>query len=378
MRTSLFLLAALASGMACAAATPSDVSLEQDAVTKQVTISYALAADAVVTLDIETNGVKMARAALAGLLGDVNRRVAATTGAARRTILWKPTADVELNARSAAVKAIVKVWPDASPPDYLMHDLRTMRTGYYETEDELPYGPVTNSFYKSCALVMRKMPAAGVTWWMGNPAKTAAADAAAYRQVSFTNDYYFSIYEATIGQCGWLGGTPKDDSTANCKPATSAKVDVMNASVLPGWRTNSGLSLRLPTSAEWEYACRAVTAETRFCPDAELADYARIPDNADWDADHTRRVCSVVGTRKPNPWGLYDMLGNMNEYMSDWSGALTPSTTPETNPTGPETGTKWVYRGGSFMDNTGTATSFFAGGFNSTSESLGFRLVLVP
>lgn len=376
MRTVAFLAASVVVGTTLADGLANDVTLVQDAVTQQVTISYALSADAVVTLDIETNGVKLARTALTGLLGDVNRRVAATTGSERRVIRWNPKACLGASVQTVSMKAQVKVWPDASPPDYLMHDLRTMRSSYYETEAELPNGPVTNAFYKSYALVMRKIPAAGVTWWMGDPSKTSGNDKTAYRKVFFDHDYYFSVFEVTIGQSGWMSGNVLDDAESNCKPTTAAKVSDMNETVIPNYTQKTGLAVRLPTSAEWEYACRAGTAEARFCPDAELADYARIPDNCDWSGD--RRVCSVVGTRKPNPWGLYDMLGNMNEYTSDWSGALTPSETAETNPTGPASGTQWVYRGGSFMDPVSTSTSFFANGYNNTSESLGFRLVLVP
>lgn len=373
----------LSVALACALAAhggelAADVTVSQDADSRLVTVSYTLARDAVVTVSFTTNGVALPRACLRDVLGDVNKRVKATGAGETRRILWKPTTAWQPLAQTTALVAHVRVWPDSSPPDYLLHDLRTMCSSYYETEAELPYGPVTNAFYKSYALVMRKIPAAGVTWWMGDPSKTSENNKSAYRKIFFDHDYYFSVFEVTVGQNKWMTGQAVDDSEANCRPASSGTVSSMNTSTIPAYVNKTGLAVRLPTSAEWEYACRAGTAETRFCPDIELADYARIPDNSDWNADHSRRICSVVGTRKPNPWGLYDMLGNMNEYTSDWSGALTPSETAETNPTGPASGTQWVYRGGSFMDSDSTSTSFFANGYNNTSESLGFRLVLVP
>lgn len=346
------------------------VTLTQDADTKLVRIGYSLTRDAVVTFAIEADGVSVERKLLAEVLGDVNRRVAATGAGETREILWKPTSGWMPAANPGTFKAVVRAWPDSSPPEWLVCDLRTMRTSYYETEDEMPYGNVTNSFYKSAALAMRKMHAAGVTWWMGNPASTGTG-ASPYRKVRFTRDYYISVYLTTVGQGDLMnGGTDSSDSARRRMPTSYVTVADMNGTYLPHYRANTGLDLALPTSAQWEYACRAGTAETRFCPDGELGDYAWIPANSGNESHE-------VGTRKPNPWGLYDMLGNMNEYVSDYySATLSSSSMAEDDPTGPVSGDKWVYRGGSYMDSAGTATSYFAGGYSSKTTSLGFRLVI--
>ena len=98
---------------------------------------------------------------------------------------------------------------------------------------------------------------------------------------------------------------------------------------------------RLPTEAEWEYACRAGTT-TRFSfgdDEEELAEYA-------WFAGNSEGKAHPVAEKEANPWGLFDMHGNVLEWCWDWYGAY--DSEPAENPIGPEQGSSRILRGGAF------------------------------
>ncbi|MBN1676374.1 MAG: formylglycine-generating enzyme family protein [Kiritimatiellae bacterium] len=109
---------------------------------------------------------------------------------------------------------------------------------------------------------------------------------------------------------------------------------------------------RLPTEAEWEYACRAGTATPYFFGDspAKLTFFG-------WFKDNAAKRAHPVGEKKPNAFGLYDMAGNLWEWCNDFYAEDYYSTSPEQDPRGPAAGKKKVLRGGCWATGPETCTS---------------------
>ena len=124
---------------------------------------------------------------------------------------------------------------------------------------------------------------------------------------------------------------------------------------------------RLPTEAEWEYACRAGSA----------SDYpgSGILDDIGWYDGNSAYNPHPVGSKQPNAWGIFDMNGNVWEWCWDWYDGNYYANSPSTNPAGPSTGARHVIRGGSCVDGATFARSANRTFLSNDFTNCGLRIV---
>ena len=193
-------------------------------------------------------------------------------------------------------------------------------------------------------------------------------------QVTLTKPFELGQFEVTQEQYERVMGNNPGQFKAAQNPVNSvswkdAVEFCRKLSELPEEQA-SGFVYRLPTEAEWEYACRAGTTTTFSFGDDEilLDDYA-------W---HSDTFLHPVGQKKPNPWGLYDMHGNVWEWCQDWYGSYPSGSV--TDPAGPESGSNRVFRGASVGSRVDVHRSAYREkyGPDHRTSGLGFRVVRVP
>lgn len=193
------------------------------------------------------------------------------------------------------------------------------------------------------------------TFIMGSPSSESGtnagvADEAPPHQVTLTTGFWLGKYEITqaqwqavMGTQPWSGQEYVQSDPQN--PAVFISWDDMQAYVHKLNQAAGDSLYRLPTEAEWEYACRAGTT-TKWSfgnDDGRLGEYAWYDGNA-WSAGE--QYAHQVGTKLPNPWGLYDMYGNVWEWCQDWYGTYMDGN--PTDPRGPSSGRGRTLRGGYF------------------------------
>lgn len=128
---------------------------------------------------------------------------------------------------------------------------------------------------------------------------------------------------------------------------------------------------RLPTEAEWEYACRGGKSGEKYCGGKDV-------DTVAWYKANSNKETQQVAGKRPNGYGLYDMSGNAWEWVSDWYDWCYYSSSPKDDPQGPENGSRHVLRGGSWQNDDyallSADRSSSEPGFRGNG-SQGFRLV---
>ena len=200
-------------------------------------------------------------------------------------------------------------------------------------------------------------------------------------EVTISRDFYLGAYEVTQSQYKRImGSNPSRFQGVVCDfneelPVDSVRwedaVDFCNKLNRIEPQNLLGRVYRLPTEAEWEYACRAGTESTYSfgTEKALLSEYA-------WYKENSADRIHTVGLKEPNPWGLYDMYGNVFEWCFDYGGAYVNSAVRD--PAGPTYGDTHVLRGGSFsMYWQGIRSAGIRGNAGRIDRgSCGFRVVL--
>jgi formylglycine-generating enzyme required for sulfatase activity len=208
------------------------------------------------------------------------------------------------------------------------------------------------------------------------------------KRVAVDRGYWIGVHEVTWGE--WtqvMKGTPEYDAWSRASLqfgiggffSGAARDPNRGPVVLVSWSDadafcrrlseRENATYRLPTEAEWEYACRAKsTTEFFFGDDAgKLGDYA-------WYSDNSGNKTHPVGQLEPNSWGLYDMHGNVWEWCQDWFGEY-PSN-PVVDPKGPDKGEYRVLRGGSWYGDARYVRSANRGRYSPglRDYDIGFRV----
>ena len=409
-RTKVVVLAGLAAiGSARAEVAVENVTVAYDSTAKTVTVGYDLSGgNAIITLVIETNSAALPDRHVTRLTGDVCRLVEAGTG---KSIVWD--LGREWRGNQADLRARVEAWPESEPPLYMVLDLTKAGASpipvtYYRSEEALPYGGVTNEIYKTFLMAFRRIDPG--TFTMGSPVGEVGRNGAleAPCAVTLTTGFYIGVYEVTQRQYnqlrntgspgGYIGSAWVDqrpvsrlsyyhirENWANVPMAATwpDTFDVGADSFMGMLSARTGMDFDLPTSAQWEYACRAGTTTalnilggtnlTATTADAMMNLAGRYKHNGGmvmitgvWhnaEAAFGGNLSNVpdtyatarVGSYPPNAWGLYDMHGNVYEWSLDWSysdGAAMP-TGAQQDPEGlahPSGATSnRVARGGSYL-----------------------------
>ena len=373
MRTLVMLAALVGSTVSFASPTVTDVTLAYSPATGKAEVSYTLSGGpAIVTFDVQTNGLSVGADNYAGAWGDIWKEV--ENGP--HSFFWRPQGTLgerNLTSSDGKLTVSVKAWPLDDPPDWLVASLSTVSNVFFYTDAALLPGGVQADRYRCDWLVMRRIPAAGVTWRMGRAATdTASRNRDFTHAVTLSRDYYMSIYTMTREQTAQVDtkdlANLTDDATpyrpsdsfkwTECrgKDWPTDKHDVTAESLFGKLRGRTGLELDYATDAQWEYACRgSVGTVWNNGYDATGSGLA----NIGWYKGNQAKMpygamTQKVGLLTANAWGLYDMHGNQWEFTLDWNiNDLTNE--PELDPQGAKTSTQGgkVYRGGVYSQSDG-------------------------
>ncbi|HBG19781.1 MAG TPA: hypothetical protein DDY32_11050 [Desulfobulbaceae bacterium] len=217
------------------------------------------------------------------------------------------------------------------------------------------------------------------------------------------DDFYMGRYEVSVGEfrkfvsaanyrteaerrdgcAAWIAGKWVMDKSRNWRDPGFPQDDSHpvvcmswnDARAYADWMSGTGSRYRLPTEAEWEYAAKSGGRDEKWSgtsDESEVGGYA-------WSKENAGDQTQPAGRKKPNGLGLYDMSGNVFEWVGDWHSVDYYRDSPKDNPAGPSSGEEKALRGGSWdnrLKNIRTATRRRSSDPASRLTSDGFRLVM--
>ena len=224
---------------------------------------------------------------------------------------------------------------------------------------------------------------------MGSPKTEAGHNSheAPQHEVTISKPFYMGVFEVTQEQYKQIIGENPSYFKGTKNPVDSVSWDGA-VEFCKKLSAKTGKTVQLPTEAQWEYSCRA-GSKTRFGfgdKDEDLYKYGNYCDKSTthappWqDKDHNDGFdrTAPVGSLKANDWGLYDMHGNVWEWCADWY-AGSYANAKNQDPTGPDSGSSRVLRGGCWGDDPTYCRSArrSSSGLGFRCGNLGFRVVVV-
>ena len=281
----------------------------------------------------------------------------------------------DMNAEGLMFKSsnvVFNVSCETTPATYCVIDLSAgaNATSYPVTYlAEPPSGGFNVDAYKTSKLVLKRLEA-GTFKMQGSS------------NVTLTKPFFCGLFEVTQKQYTLVTGSNPSSFSGDTLPVekvsytairgysngakwpSSSAVD--SSSFVGKLRSRTGLDFDLPTEAQWEYACSAGTTTTYSYGNSANGNYM-------WYTSNSSSKTHPVGSKSANPWGLYDMHGNVWEWCLDWYGTLAYGTDPK----GSSSGSDRVRRGGGWGSNAGDCTSSYRGSNTPSYENFyfGFRLV---
>ena len=184
---------------------------------------------------------------------------------------------------------------------------------------------------------------------MGSPSSEPGRDSdeGPVHEVEISEGFWLGKYEVTQGQ--WeavMGRNPSLYQGDARRPVERVSWHDVQAFIAKLNDAAGSAVYRLPSEAEWEYACRAGTSTRWSLGDDDGNDESLLGNYAWYGGNNSPSGTKVVGQKEPNGWGLYDMHGNVYEWVQDWYGAYNSSR--QVDPLGPSSGSSRVVRGGYF------------------------------